>query len=404
MRARVAGKQAHPQPLAGVVRVGAEQAEVVVRAALVRMRGVEALEGVQTLAAPSPTALAWSRAAKRISSSGAAPARPGGIQTAAAPPSAVIQTHPCRSAGPASEPPDGPVLLQPALGIGKRPAPDRIRVEGQRQRLGDRVEIVRGRDLASTGARRIGASGHRLQRLADDRPAGRLDLVEAADGGRVGGVLGELGVGLGLGEDLLDRFGEGVEALLGLGLGRLDHQRLVDQEREVDGRRVEAEVEQALGEVEGGEAESRFIGLPAEGATVPGIFVGVGEDRVDVAAEGRRRALGVAGRARFEALEAVPAVVGAFAEARRGGEVDLLPGALADVADPEVAGEAVEGEAEGIAQAEAPDFGGGDSARGGEPQDLAEPLVGFWALWCSSSAPPPSPVETKSAPSGPNWS
>ena len=92
---------------------------------------------------------------------------------------------------------------------------------------------------------------------AGGRPAAaRLDLVEAADRGRVGRLLGDLGVVLGLGEDLLDRVGEGVEALLGLGLGRLDHQRLVDQQREVDGRRVEAEVEQALGEVEGGEARA----------------------------------------------------------------------------------------------------------------------------------------------------
>ena len=60
----------------------------------------------------------------------------------------------------------------------------------------------------------------------------------------------DLGVLGGLGEDRGDRLGEGVERLLGLGLGRLDHQRLVDQQREVDGRRVEAEVQQPLGEVE----------------------------------------------------------------------------------------------------------------------------------------------------------
>ena len=41
-----------------------------------------------------------------------------------------------------------------------------------------------------------------------------------------------------------------VERLAGLGLGRLDHQRLVDEQREVDRRRVEAVVEQPLGDVE----------------------------------------------------------------------------------------------------------------------------------------------------------
>ena len=82
-----------------------------------------------------------------------------------------------------------------------------------------------------------------------------------------------LGVALGLGEDLLDRLGEGVEALLGLGLGRLDHQRLLDQQREVDGRRVEAEVEQALGEVEGGEAELPLHRLAGEDELVHAVAV-----------------------------------------------------------------------------------------------------------------------------------
>jgi hypothetical protein len=51
--------------------------------------------------------------------------------------------------------------------------------------------------------------------LADDWSAGCLDFVEAADRGCVGGPLGDLGVGLGLSEDLLDRVDEGIEAFLG---------------------------------------------------------------------------------------------------------------------------------------------------------------------------------------------
>ena len=51
-------------------------------------------------------------------------------------------------------------------------------------------------------------------------------------------------------EDLRERLGERVERLARLGLGRLDEQRLVDDQREVDRRRVKAVVEQALGEVE----------------------------------------------------------------------------------------------------------------------------------------------------------
>ena len=42
-----------------------------------------------------------------------------------------------------------------------------------------------------------------------------------------------------------------VEPIERLGLGGLDHERLLDDEREVDGGCVHAEIEQALGDVEG---------------------------------------------------------------------------------------------------------------------------------------------------------
>jgi hypothetical protein len=45
------------------------------------------------------------------------------------------------------------------------------------------------------------------------------------------------------------------ERLLGLRLGRLDEQRLVDEQREIDGGRMKAEVQQPLGQVERLEAE-----------------------------------------------------------------------------------------------------------------------------------------------------
>ena len=94
-----------------------------------------------------------------------------------------------------------------------RPAPDRVaRSEGRRP------DPDRPSRRSPPGVRRRQAYpagvGARLssERLADDRLAGRRDLVEAADRGRVGRLLGDLGVVLGLGEDLLDRLGEGVEA------------------------------------------------------------------------------------------------------------------------------------------------------------------------------------------------
>ena len=85
---------------------------------------------------------------------------------------------------------------------------------------------------------------------SDDRVAGGGGLVEPPDRRRVRRVPGDLGILAGLAQDLRDDLGEPVERLLRLGLGRLDQQRLVDDQREVDGRRVDAEVEQPLGEVE----------------------------------------------------------------------------------------------------------------------------------------------------------
>ena len=61
---------------------------------------------------------------------------------------------------------------------------------------------------------------------------------------RSGSLLGLLG-------DLDQGVGEGVQRVLVLGLRRLDHQSLMDDEREVVGRRVEAVVHQPLGYVQG---------------------------------------------------------------------------------------------------------------------------------------------------------
>ena len=75
-------------------------------------------------------------------------------------------------------------------------------------------------------------------------------LVEPPHRRRVGGGARDLGILARLAQDRGDRLGEGVERLARLGLGRLDHQRLLDEQREVHRRRVIAEVEQPLGEVE----------------------------------------------------------------------------------------------------------------------------------------------------------
>jgi len=53
-------------------------------------------------------------------------------------------------------------------------------------------------------------------------------------------VVGVVGVA---GGDALEGVAEGLERLEALGLGGLDHQRFVDDQREVDGGRVEAFLE-----------------------------------------------------------------------------------------------------------------------------------------------------------------
>jgi hypothetical protein len=86
------------------------------------------------------------------------------------------------------------------------------------------------------------------------RPAGARASCRARCGDL--GVLGRLG------EDRRDRLGEGVERLLRLGLRGLHEQRLVDQQREVDRRRVVAVVQEPLGQVQRPDPQLLFIGAP----------------------------------------------------------------------------------------------------------------------------------------------
>ena len=73
----------------------------------------------------------------------------------------------------------------------------------------------------------------------------------------------QLGLRLSLLGDLEHRVAEGVERLLALALGRLDHHRLVDDEREVDRRRMIAVIDHPLGDVERAGALS-LLPLPGE--------------------------------------------------------------------------------------------------------------------------------------------
>ena len=58
----------------------------------------------------------------------------------------------------------------------------------------------------------------------------------------------------------VDKFVEGLEAFA---LGGLDHHRLVEQQREINGRRMETEVQKALGHIQGGHARA-LVGQSVE--------------------------------------------------------------------------------------------------------------------------------------------
>src|ERR1700691_3177743 len=83
-------------------------------------------------------------------------------------------------------------------------------------------------------------------------PPARAGFVDSPHGSRERSFLGPLlttGGGRVLG-DTLECLGQRFAGLEALGLGRLDHERLIDDQREVDRRRVETLFEKALGHVE----------------------------------------------------------------------------------------------------------------------------------------------------------
>ena len=114
-------------------------------------------------------------------------------------------------------------------------------------------------------------------------------------------------------------------------------------------------------------------------------------DRLHGLARGR----GMRARERGEALEVVPAEVGAVGRRQRQ-VVDLLEAVLADVADrdPRLAriGDEVEGEAVRVAQAAGSRSSTGAGRRGSIRSSLPSREFGFCALSAWSPAPPPSPV------------
>src|SRR5688572_11941161 len=94
-----------------------------------------------------------------------------------------------------------------------------------------------------------GTGGLRGWPPAQDRAAGSARLVEAGHARRVRRPAYELGLRARLLRDGAHRVHELVERLARLRLRGLDHEGAADDQRKVDGRSVEAVIEEALGDV-----------------------------------------------------------------------------------------------------------------------------------------------------------
>src|SRR6202022_5045510 len=109
------------------------------------------------------------------------------------------------------------------------------------------------RPVPRRGCRRSG--GDDRSRFFNRRPPTQVELARGTDfvepphRGVMRRGLDDLGVRRNLRDDLLDGGDELIERGLGLGFRGLDHQRLRNDQRKVDRRRVEAEIDQPLGDV-----------------------------------------------------------------------------------------------------------------------------------------------------------
>ena len=87
---------------------------------------------------------------------------------------------------------------------------------------------------------------------------GGEDIVDTADRRSVRCRLHQIGIGLGLLGYLSHHGDKAIERLLTLVLRRLNHETLVEEQREIDGGRMIAIVEQTLGHIHRGDT-SRLI-------------------------------------------------------------------------------------------------------------------------------------------------
>ncbi len=111
---------------------------------------------------------------------------------------------------------------------------------------------------SATDAGRVSLGTRNRTRPAQPRLARGPSFIEPGQSREVRCAADQVRRLLGFAEDFLDGFHESVERLLGLGLGRLDHERAADDQGKVHRRRVDAVVDQALGEIEGADAGLGF--------------------------------------------------------------------------------------------------------------------------------------------------
>ena len=153
--------------------------------------------------------------------------------------------------------------LGSALGTGSSSAMARVGSERQPDRMSGadsaraarRGHARRGRGARGCPLRGRGHWGHGVSApvIGRQRRSGRRAAVASSrrrTGVARGAARSSSGRSRASAAMAMQRVGERVERLERFGLGRLDEQALLDDEREVDGRRVEAVVDQALGDVE----------------------------------------------------------------------------------------------------------------------------------------------------------
>src|SRR4051794_35364652 len=130
---------------------------------------------------------------------------------------------------------------------------------GQAREKTNKKLTQRRRELMCRRGLLCGRFGRRLP--AQDGLAGGLHFVEAGEARGVRRAQDEVGIFLALARDVSHGVNEEVELLFRLALGRLDHERAGNDERERHGIRMESVINEALGDVAGLQPLRRLLAI-----------------------------------------------------------------------------------------------------------------------------------------------